>query len=132
MDHPSPLHTLRCKHTQRCVHARTHTHTRSVTIIRIDNARNLLRSGLNRDLCVRRLPLSLFLLPLPLSARRVSLDHSRCVLQSLTCTHSVLLYITGTPLQTHTPIPISPTGPKLRASIHILTHFLSLSRQRRL
>lgn len=89
--------------------ARTHAHTHSVTIIRIDNARNLLRSGLNRDLCVRRLSLSLF--PLPLRACRVSLDHSRCVSQSLTCTLSVLLYIAGTLSQKHTPIPISPTGP---------------------
>lgn len=39
-------------HATKDARARTHAHTRGVTIITIDNARNLLHCGLNRDLCV--------------------------------------------------------------------------------
>lgn len=87
--------------TQR--HSCTHTHIHTVTIIKIDKACNLLHSGLNRDLCVRHLSLSL-----TQRACHVSLYHSVCVSQSLTCVLSVLLYITSTLSQKYTHAPIPP------------------------
>lgn len=108
-------------HTKMLVHARTHTLvalplSESITLVTYFA---LVSTGI----CVWDVSLSLF--PLPLWARRVSLDHSGCVSQSLTCTLSVLLYITGTPSQKHTlPFPFLPQVPNREpAPTYLLTSY---------
>lgn len=106
-------------HTHKDACARTHT--RSATIIWIDNARNLLRSGLNRDLCVRRLSLSSLFLCQPVVCLLITLVVSR----NLSHARSPCYFILPAQPRRHTlPFPFLPQVPNWEpAPTYLLTFY---------